>query len=91
MKLKWTDEAVSDLSRLYDFLAPTNPKAGARIVQSLVKKTGLLPHHPRIGEKLERYAPREIRRILIGLYEVRYEVDDSVIHILRIWHAREDR
>ncbi|MHA3790503.1 hypothetical protein [Sphingomonas sp. YL-JM2C] len=27
--------------------------------------------YPRIGEKLEAYAPREVRRIIVGNYELR--------------------
>jgi len=35
MELKWTSKALPDLVRLYDFLAPVNKQAAARIVQSL--------------------------------------------------------
>jgi hypothetical protein len=32
-----------------------------------------------------------VRRILVGDYEIRYEVADVDIFILRIFHVREDR
>ncbi len=51
---------------------------------------GLLAN-PRIGERLEEFEPREVRRILIGKYEMRYELQESMIYILRLWHTREDR
>jgi plasmid stabilization system protein ParE len=35
MELKWTSKALSDLARLYDFLAPVNQPAAARTVQAL--------------------------------------------------------
>lgn len=47
--------------------------------------------NPRIGERLEEFAPREVRRILVGKYEIRYEIQDSMIYLLRLWHTREDR
>jgi mRNA-degrading endonuclease RelE of RelBE toxin-antitoxin system len=50
-----------------------------------------LPEYPRIGEKLEQYEQREVRRILVGDYEIRYEIRDSTIYILRLWHTREHR
>jgi plasmid stabilization system protein ParE len=31
-EIKWTSKAVSDLARLYDFLAPVNRRAAARAV-----------------------------------------------------------
>ena len=36
-------------------------------------------------------APHELRRILVKDYEMRYEIQESSIYVLRIWHTREDR
>jgi plasmid stabilization system protein ParE len=50
-----------------------------------------IPAYPRLGNRLAGFEPREVRRILVGDYEIRYEVADTDIFILRIFHAREDR
>ena len=91
MELKWTSKALSDLARLYEFLASVNRRAAARTVQSLVAAPARLLDHPRIGEKLEEFDPREVRRILVGHYEMRYEIQGHTIYVLRLWHTREDR
>ena len=90
MELKWTSKAFSDLVRLYDFMASVNKQAAARIVQSLTVAPARLKEYPRIGEKLEEFEPREIRRILVNHYEMRYEIRESKIYVLRIWHTREE-
>jgi plasmid stabilization system protein ParE len=91
MELKWTSKALSDLARLYEFLAPVNQPAAARVVQSLTNAPTTLLTNPRIGEQLFEFEPREIRRILVGNYEVRYEIHKSTIYVLRLWHTRERR
>lgn len=91
MQLKWTSKALADLARLYEFLAPANRPAAARTVQSLTAAPTNLLDNPRIGERLEEFDLREVRRILVGHYEMRYEIQDDNIYILRIWHTREDR
>ena len=91
MELKWTSKALSDLARLYEFLAPVNKPAAARVVQALTRAPIILLTNPRIGEQLFRFEPREVRRILVGEYEVRYEIQDSIIYVLRLWHSRETR
>jgi plasmid stabilization system protein ParE len=91
MKIQWTRKASSDLVRLYEHLKPVAPKAAARIVQQLAHAPDRLLEHPRIGEKLEGFAPREVRRILVGSYELRYEIAKGNIFILRLWHCREYR
>jgi len=91
MELKWTSKALSDLARLYEFLAPVNPPVAVRTVQSLAAAPATLLKNPRIGEKLEEFEPREVRRILVGQYEMRYEIQASTIYLLRLWHTREER
>lgn len=91
MQLKWTSKALADLARLYDFLAPVNRSAAARTVQSLTAAPTNLLANPRIGEKLDEFEPREVRRILVGHYEMRYEIQEATLYVLRIWHTREDR
>lgn len=91
MELKWTSKALSDLVRLYEFLALANSAAAARTVQSLSAAPTSLLASPRIGEILEEFKPREVRRILIGSYEMRYEIQESTLYVLRLWHTREDR
>ncbi len=91
MKIRWTGKALSDLVRLYEFLAPVNREAALRTVQSLTAAPMRLAVHPRLGEKLEEFEPREVRRILVGNYEMRYEVGEEAIFIVRLWHTREQR
>jgi plasmid stabilization system protein ParE len=91
MPIKWTSKAQSDLARLYEFLAPINKPAAVRAVRALVAAPSTLLLHPRIGEKLEEFDPREVRRIRVGKYEIRYEIQESTIYLLRLWHTREDR
>jgi len=91
MQLKWTSKALSDLVRLHEFLAPVNKSAAARTVRPLTVAPSRLMLNPRIGERLGEFDPREVRRILVGHYEMRYEIQESTIYILRLWHTREER
>ena len=91
MEIKWTSKAVSDIACLYDFLSPIDRRAAARTVQALAAAPARLIEQPRLGERLEEFDPQEVRRILVGRYEMRYEIQQSTIYVLRLWHTREDR
>ncbi len=91
MQLKWTSKALSDLARLYEFLAQVNQQAAAHVVQTLATAPATLLSNPRIGEQLFEFEPREVRRIIISQYEIRYEIQESTIYVLRLWHTREKR
>ncbi len=91
MKLKWSNEAVADVARLHDFLAKVNPIAAARAAQTLTLAPRQLLDRPQVGRQLDQYLPRDVRRIIVGNYEMRYERVESTVYILRVWHTREER
>src|SRR3546814_14553599 len=81
MKIQCTSKASSDLVRLHEHLSPVAPAAAARVVQQLAHAPDRLLAYPRIGDKLEAYEPREVRRIIVGNYEMRYEMAAANIFI----------
>ena len=91
MKIRWSNEASRDVVRLRDFLRSVAPDAAKRTAQLLIRAPNKLMDYPRIGERLEAYEPREIRRIIVGSYEMRYEIVADTIYIVRVWHCRENR
>ena len=91
MQVQWTTSAHRDLVRLYEFLLPVNPRAAKIIAAQLVREAKHLHTHPLLGAALEEYAPRNVRYLIVGDYELRYEVTVDTLYILRLWHTREDR
>jgi len=89
--LRWAASARSDLVRLYEFLEPANPRAAALAVRHIVAGARQIPAHPRIGQRLTEFTGREVRRLIIGNYEIRYELAGRDVFLLRIFHTREDR
>ncbi|MCT4704850.1 type II toxin-antitoxin system RelE/ParE family toxin [Enterobacteriaceae bacterium H16N7] len=47
--------------------------------------------NPQSGASLSEFEPREVRRLILGNYALRYELKDEIVHILRVWHNRENR
>ena len=47
--------------------------------------------YPQLGERLVEFSPRNVRRLIVGDYEMRYELTDTSIFVLRLWHGRENR
>ena len=50
--------------------------------------TRQLLQRPKVGRLLDQYLPREVRRIIVGNYEMRYERAESIVYVLRVWHTR---
>jgi len=90
-KVVWQPPALLDLARVYNFLAPVNPRAAKAVLNQLKTAPRMLRTQPRLGSPLTEFSPREVRRLIVGDYELRYEFKADTVHILRLWHCREDR
>ncbi len=91
MRIKWTPDALVDLDRVGDFLAPVAPDAAQKLRKTLQIAPDRLLDFPRMGERVENLGDEEVRRLVIGNYELRYDVRADLIRVLRIFHHREDR
>lgn len=91
MQVAWTELAERDLERVYSFLAAKSLLAAAKVADALREAPNRLQMQPHAGQRIETITSREVRRIVVGHYEIRYAVVGEVIRILRIFHAREER
>ncbi len=91
MTLRWTLAAYGDLQRIHEFLEPIDAAAAVRSVGAVVARVRRIPLQPRLGERVGGFKDREVRRVLVKRYEIRYELAGSDIYVLRIFHTREDR
>jgi plasmid stabilization system protein ParE len=89
--LRWTPLAYSDLRRLHSFLEPVDARAAVRAVQLIITRAERITEQPRLGERLIRFGDREVRRVVVENYEIRYELRQTDIILLRVFHTREDR
>jgi plasmid stabilization system protein ParE len=91
MRLIWSGPALRDLDRLFTFLAPKSIKAAARVIDNLTRAAERLLDHPRLGPRLSLYGERDVRYLIVGNYELRYEIEHDIVRIVRVWHGREQR
>lgn len=91
MRLTWDSAALSDVERLHAFLASKSLRAAMDAVDALFAAPEILLHQPRIGTKVEGAVDEEIRRLLVGGYELWYAIRGDEVRIVRVFSEREDR
>jgi len=92
MKISYTPEAINDLIRLREFIEQKNPLAAQRIANTIRKGIKQLKAFPNIGVEVEEAPnPEIVRDLILGNYIVRYLLTTGKVHILRIWHHKENR
>jgi len=90
--LIWTDGAISDLQRVYHFLATKDRQLAAAATKRIRVDLLRMAQHPMLGRPVA--STQESCRewiVVFGSsgYVVQYEIDQDSIVILRIKHQRE--
>lgn len=91
MTIQWSDEASLDLVRLHYFLSEKNERAAEAAIRTIVAGALTLNTYPRRGQVIERYLPREVRRLVVADYELRYEIHGEDAYVVAVFHTREQR
>lgn len=90
--LKWSPRALSDVQRLYRFLAPKNPDAATRAVRAIRAGVKILAHQPEAGRPAEEMGS-EFREWVIGFgrdgYVALYRYEGDEVVILAVRQGRE--
>lgn len=89
--VRFTDRALADLDRLFDFLAEQDPGAARQVGEHIIDATAVLARHPMIGRPVEG-GLRELvisqgRTGYVALY--RFIPGDNRVDVLAIRHQRE--
>lgn len=91
-QLIWTPPALSDVQRLYRFLANKNPDAAKRAVTAIRQGVCILGSQPKVGRVIDDL-PEEFREWPIDFgssgYIVRYRIEADTVVLLAVWHQRE--
>jgi plasmid stabilization system protein ParE len=90
-EINWTVEAERWLQDIHDYIAATNPRAAARVVEGIYEKVQLLRQFPELGYRYDRHPTQHIRILLYGHYRIAYLLKpDDNIDILGVFHGALD-
>ena len=86
MRIRWLDDAISDLIEIRKFIAADKPQTANRVAFLIRQSVDPLTEHPDIGRPGRIEGTREL--ILTALpYIIPYRVKNNYIEILRVLHA----
>ncbi len=88
-KVIWAPSSLDDLEAAVSYIATDNPRAAMNFGEACVEHTRQLSVFPRLGRPFLATPHGEVRELIVAPYRVLYRVasDDSVVTILRVWHA----
>ena len=89
MPVRFSSEALADLSDIRNYIGDRNPAAASRVAIQLVAACDALEHLPERGRPGLVEGTREIT--LIWPYVIVYRLQADDVEIVRIWHGAQHR
>lgn len=86
MRIRWTQPALREVSKILDYVAERDTRAAAALAETIQKRVDLLRDHPAFGRPGRVAGTREL--VISGLpYIVAYRISGADIEVLAIRHT----
>ena len=90
-EIVWTHEAARCLEDIYNYISGDSPSAAHNVVSGIYEKIQLLRNQPRLGQRYEPIADREVRETLYGHYRIAFLLrGEDRVEILGIFYGVMD-
>ena len=88
--LRWTGPALADLRGIRSYVARDKPAAAKALAERIRTSVRRLRDFPESGRIVPEMEPRGYREVVVPPYRIIYEVMAQEVHILRVWHGRQE-
>lgn len=89
MKLLWTEEAISNLREIEEFIARDNAETAIKFVDELIDKAETLVENTKKGRIVPELSIEQIREIIYKKYRIVYLLKESSIEILIVFESHK--
>jgi toxin ParE1/3/4 len=91
VKLIWTDQAITDLSDIGEYIGENSEKYAKLTVKKLFERPAILKSFPQAGRIVPEKNEENLRELIEGNYRIMYEiVSADQINILTVYHSAKD-
>jgi plasmid stabilization system protein ParE len=87
LKVIWSEQALTRLVDIQDFVIRANPTAAERLVHRIVERGDGLSRFPQMGRVVPELPGTGIREIIEGHYRIVYRVQAKVVQVLTVFEG----
>jgi toxin ParE1/3/4 len=88
-KIAWTQNAISDLSGIYEYIAKDSPRYAIVVIDRITNRTKQLADFPLSGVMVHEYQRIDIREVIEYSYRIIYMYESQTVYILAVIHGAQ--
>ncbi len=86
MSVHWTDNAITHLVDIYEYITHDSPVYAKRMVDRLTKRSEQIADFPMSGRMVPEYEADDIREMIEKPYRIIYRIKPDQIDVLAVIH-----
>ena len=87
MKVEWTNNAISQLKGIHDYIAKDSEFFAKRMVDRLTSRSIQIQEHPYSGQIVPEFGDETIREVIEGPFRMIYQSTARAIYVLAVMHG----
>lgn len=88
-RLRWTEQAVDQLTAIAEFISITSPIYAEHAVDRIVRRLEQVKKFPESGRVVPEYDQSDIRELIEPPYRLIYRWRGEAVDVLAILHSRQ--
>jgi plasmid stabilization system protein ParE len=85
--IRWSVEAVADLTDIHDYIARNSPRYAAALAERLVTAVDRLRNFSESGRIVPELDDPTVREVIHGSYRIVYQLRDGWVEVLTVFRA----
>ena len=86
-EVRWTSQAVDDLTAIAEFISKDSPHYSSLFVLDILYAIDRLTQFPKSGRVVPEINDPLVREIILGSYRIIYRVRKDIVEILTVFHG----
>lgn len=92
-RIIWSLGAIEALEEICNYIAKDSQKASEKIARAMKDRVDALASSPFIGRIVpdqRGQVDRNLRELIFGNYRIIYHIDEDIVSIITVFHAKRD-
>ncbi|MEW5692566.1 MAG: type II toxin-antitoxin system RelE/ParE family toxin [Candidatus Hydrogenedentota bacterium] len=89
MRVHWTNNAITHLVDIYEYIAHDSPVYAKRMVDRLTRRSEQIADFPMSGRMVSEYEVDDIREVIEKPYRIIYRIKPDQIDVLAVIHCAQ--
>ena len=89
MKVHWTDTAVAQLTKIYEYISRDSPLYASRVIDRVTRRSQQIARFANSGRIVPEFDHPQVREVIEGPFRIIYRTKQDQIDVIAVIHGSQ--